>query len=484
MSNNTVEFVDQTIRDGQQSLWGMRMTQAQMMPVLPWLDGAGYRIVDFTGGAMFKVQTKNLKRDPWAMTRDVTSAMLTPMRAAVRTDGVLMGPAPDALMDLWTERLVANGIRSFWVFDVLLHEERFSRIVHLAKSLGVEVVGAIMFTDSPVHTDDYYADLARRISELPVDAIYLEDTAGVLTPDRARTLVPAVQRGGGLPIEAHFHNTTGLAPMCYVEALRAGVRTLHTAVPPMADRGSLPSVTTMMRLVGQLGLEHNVDTAHLEPVLDWLTYVGEREGFELGGPTEYDLDVYQHQIPGGMMGTLKAQLAEVGLLDRLEEILDETAVVRRELGYPGMATPLSQFAGIQAVLNLLTGERYNKVPTEVIRYVCGYYGKPVGEIDANVLDRVMDQPLARAGTGDRIAQPTLTELRAAHGNVSDDELILRATMSAEEVEEMRRSSVELSYPAPLSRLVRTLMNSGDGGSHASCRSNNAAAWLSAVAPAY
>jgi oxaloacetate decarboxylase (Na+ extruding) subunit alpha len=481
---NTVDFIDQTIRDGQQSLWGMRMSQGQMMPVLPWLDEAGYRVVDFTGGAMFKVQTKNLKRDPWAMIREVTSAVTTPMRAAIRSDGILMGPAPDALMDLWTERLVANGIRSFWVFDVLLHEERFGRVVRLAKSLGVEVVGAIMFTDSPVHTDDYYADLARRIAKLPVDAIYLEDTAGVLTPERARTLVPAVQRGGGLPIEAHFHNTTGLAPICYVEALRAGVRTLHTAVPPMADRGSLPSITTMMRLVRQLGLEHNVGTAHLDPVREWLTYVGEREGFQLGGPTEFDLDVYQHQIPGGMMGTLKAQLAEVGLLDRLQEILEETGIVRRELGYPGMATPLSQFAGIQAVLNLLTGERYSKVPIEVIRYVCGYYGKPVGEIDPNVLDRVMDQPLAKAGVGDRIEQPSLTELRAAHGNVSDDDLILRATMSAEEVDEMRRSTVERAYPAPLSTLVRTLMHSGDGGTHASCRSDNVAVSLSAAAPAY
>lgn len=481
----TVQFVDQTLRDGPQSLWGMRISQAMMGPALPHLDAAGYRTIDFTGGAIFKVLVKNLKTDPWREMREITASMRTPMRSAVRSDGIVtMGPAPDAVVDLWIERLVANGIRSLWVFDVLLKRERVERIVRHAKSLGVEVLGTVFFTDSPVHTDAYYTEFTQRVAQLPVDGIYLEDTAGVLTPDRARTLLPAVQSGaGGLPLEAHFHNTTGMAPACYVEALRAGVKTIHTAVPPLAGRGSLPDISLMLKLVAQMGLEAKIDPAHIEPVREHFTFVAEREGFELGGPTEYDLNVYKHQIPGGMMGTLKAQLAELGLGHRLEEILEETAIVRRELGYPGMATPLSQFAGIQAALNLLTGERYKQVPIEVVRYVCGYYGTPVGQIDPNVVDRVMSHPLARTGKGISIDQPSLAELRSVHGNVSDDELILRVTMSAMEVEQMLRAPIERDYPVPASRLMRQLVASRSL-ERASSHAGDLAISLSRHAPEY
>lgn len=478
----TVQFIDQTLRDGPQSLWGMRMSHAMMTPALPHLDAAGYRVIDLAGGAILKVQVKNLRADPWRLLRSITSAASTPVRAAVRGDGILMAPTPDALMDLWVDRLVANGVRSFWVFDVLFHEERVTRIVNRAKGLGIEVVTAIMFTDSPVHTDDYYRRMAARMAKLPVDAIYVEDTAGVLTPERTRTLIPAVQAGApGIPLEAHFHNTTGLAPACYVEALRAGVRTLHTAVPPLADSGSLPNINVMLKLVDQLGLTTELDTAHIQPVTEHFTFVAEREGFELGGQTEFDLGVYKHQIPGGMMGTLKAQLAELGLTHRLEEILEETAIVREELGYPGMATPLSQFAGIQAALNLLCGERYKQVPAEVIRYVCGYYGEPVGPLDPNVVDRVMELPLARSGRAAQIDQPSLAEIRAAHGDVSDDELILLAEMDAQEVELMKRTPPVDDYPIPLNRLIRKL-SSSPGVNHASCQSDGIAVSLSRLAP--
>lgn len=480
----TVHFIDQTLRDGQQSLWGMRMSQAMMMPALPHLDEAGYRVIDFGGGAFFKVLVKTWKADPWRMMREVTSSVRTPMRAAIRSDGTIgMSPTPDALIDLYVERLVANGIRSFWVFDVLFHRERVGRIVRLAKKLGAEVVGAVIFSESPVHTDDYYREFARDMAKLPVDAIYLEDPGGVLTPERARTLVPSVRDGAsGLPLEAHFHNTTGMAPACYVEALRAGVRTLHTAVPPLADKGSVPSVSVMVKLAAQLGLKTELDTAHVPVVGEHFRFVAEREGFEVGGPTEYDLDVYKHQVPGGMMGTLKAQLAEVGLSHRLEEILEETAIVRKELGYPGMGTPLSQFAGIQATLNLLLGERYKQVPVEVVRYVCGYYGKPAGEVAPHVLDRVMEHPLAKAGMAAEIEQPSIAELRAIHGNVSDDELILRALLSAQELDAMKLAPIVREYPVPLSRLIRRMANTDL--QHASCSTDNFAVSLSRYAPTH
>lgn len=484
MTDKHVEFVDQTIRDGQQSLWGMRMTAGMALPILPHLDTAGYRVIDHTGGAMFTVQAKQWKQSPWETTRALTSRTATPLRAAIRADGIMMGPAPDDLMDLWVERLVAAGIRSFWVFDVLFHHERMSRIIRLAKSFGVEVVGAVMFTESPYHTDDYYAAKIKELSTLPIDGLYLEDTAGVMTPERVRTLVPAIHGVTDVPIEAHFHNTTGLAPLCYVEALRAGVRTLHTAVPPLADRGSLPSAPLMLKLVRQLGLESSLNEDHFGPVGDHLRFVAEREGYLLGGGTDYDLDVYKHQIPGGMMGTLRVQLAELNLTDRTEEILEETGIVRRELGYPGMATPLSQFAGIQAALNVLTGERYSQVPVEVIRYLQDYYGDPVGPVDQNVLDKVSDLPLAKEVAAKGFEQPSLADLRRVHGDVSDDELILRATMAGKDVDAMLvAGSIRLDYPTRAYDTVKKLM-SRPGLRHASCQSSSLAVSLSRQAPAY
>jgi oxaloacetate decarboxylase alpha subunit len=359
-----------------------------------------------------------------------------------------------------------------------------SRIIHRAKSLGAEVVGAVMFTDSPFHTDDYYATKVREMAQLPIDGVYLEDTAGVMTPQRVTTLIPAIQSATDKPIEVHFHNTTGLAPVCYVEALRLGVRTLHTALPPLADSGSLPSTKLMVKLIEQLNLQSTIDTAHFEPVREHLEFVAGREGYILGGSTEYDLDVYGHQIPGGMMGTLKVQLSELGLSDRLDEILEETAIVRRELGYPGMATPLSQFAGIQAALNLLTGDRYSQVPVEVARYLLGYYGEPVGPVDQNVLDRVTDSPLAKKIERELTEQPSLEDLRRQYGDVDDDELILRATMAAKDVDAMvSAGTIPLDYPRPLVRTVKRLLERPSVRS-ASCETSTFAVTLTRNAPAY
>lgn len=470
-----IQFIDQTIRDGQQSLWGMRMSAAMSMPALEPLDRAGYQVVDYTGGGMMSVVVRNIVEDPWESLREVRRRVQqTPLRAAIRGDGIMMGPAPDQLMDLWVEQLVANGIRSFWVFDVLFHRPRLERLIRKASSEGARVAAAVMFTDSPVHTDTYYAENAGWLASLPIDSIYLEDTAGTLTPERVRTLVPAIQAAApGVPIEAHFHNTTGLAPACYVEAMRLGVSILHTAVPPLADSGSLPSAPLMLKLSKQLGFSSSLDPAHFAPVEEHFRHVAETEGFLIGGETPYDLDVYKHQIPGGMMGALRFQLADAGLGDRLDEMLAETESVRRDLGYPGMATPFAQFAGIQALLNLIAGERYAQVPEDIIRYVQSYYGEPVGPIDPNVKDRILSLPNARAVQESRPDEIPVATLRTQHGKIPDAELILRSTIPGSFMNLLGDAGpLGLDYPEPPRRLVRRLMTSGLN--HASCKTDTLA----------
>jgi oxaloacetate decarboxylase alpha subunit len=215
----------------------------------------------------------------------------------------------------------------------------------------------------------------------------------------------------------------------------------------MANGPSVPSVQIMLHNLELLGHTHAIDKSLLEPVADHFEKVGKAAGFLVNQNHEYDVLAIQHQIPGGMIGTFRAQLEKHGMTDRLDDVMRETAVVRKELGYPGMATPFSQLVGIQAVLNIVTGKRYATVPDEVIQYAAGYYGKTVAPIEPNVLDRIMAAPRAKEVLANPPEQPTIEELRKRHGTSNDDELILRALVPEADLEKMRAAgAVKRSYP--------------------------------------
>ncbi len=318
-------------------------------------------------------------------------------------------------MDAWMRQLNRHGCRSFWIYDVLFNIDKMHAPgASVAKEFGSEVAGAIMFTLSPVHTDAYYAEKADQLSASPdIDTILLYDTAGVLDKERLRTLLPAIKaKAHGKPIEFHSNNLLGQSAKAYVDAVDLGVSILHTASRPMANGPSVPSTENMVANMELLGHTHSIDKSLLPPVAEHFERVGRAAGFPVNQHAEYNVLSMQHQIPGGMMGTLKAQLAQHSMSDRLDEVLQETALVRRELGYPGMATPFSQLVGIQSVLNIVTGERYKIVPDEVIQYAAGHYGAPVAPIDANVLDRILGSPRAQDIVENPPEQPSIEELRA------------------------------------------------------------------------
>jgi oxaloacetate decarboxylase alpha subunit len=203
----------------------------------------------------------------------------------------------------------------------------------------------------------------------------------------------------------------------------------------------------MVHNIELLGHTHNIDKSLLAPVADHFEHVGRAAGFPVNQANEYDVLSIRHQIPGGMTGTLKAQLAQHNMTDKLDEVLRETAEVRRDLGYPGMATPFSQLVGIQAVLNIVTVKRYSIVPDEVIQYAAGFYGEPVAPIDPDVLDKIMEAPRAKQVTGNQPEQPTIEELRRRYGTDDDDELILRALVPEPDLEKMRAAGpVKRDYP--------------------------------------
>jgi oxaloacetate decarboxylase alpha subunit len=352
-------------------------------------------------------------------------------------------------MDAWMRQLCRHGCRSFWLYDVLYNIDKMLRLAKVAKEFDSEVVGAIMFTLSPVHDDAYFAAKTRALASSPdVDTILLYDTAGVLSKERLRTLLPAVMANAhGKPVEFHANNLLGQSAKNYLDAIDLGVSIIHTASRPMANGPSVPSTEIMVHNIELLGHTHNLDKRQLAPVAEHMERVGNAAGFLVNQHAEYDVLSIQHQIPGGMIGTLKAQLAQHGMTERMDEVLREVAKVREELGYPGMATPFSQLVGIQSVLNLVTGDRYSTVPDEIVQYALGYYGKPAAPIAPNVLDRIMNSARAATIRAEPPEQPTIEELRRRHGTQDDDELLLRVIIPETDLERMRAAGpLKRDYP--------------------------------------
>lgn len=446
-----IEIVDETFRDGQQSLWGMRMRAGMAIPIASTLDRTGFRRIEYGGSNYFEVMVRYCQEDPWAGMDAVLEQMpRTVIRSGMRSNAMAtFRTSPDALMDAWMRRNCAHGVRSMWVYDLLYNIDKMERLAKVAKEFGTEIAGSLMYTLSPVHDDAYYADKAKKLSACAdIDTLLLYDTAGVLTKERMSTLIPAIlANSNGKPLEFHGNNLLGMSAKNYLDAIELGVSIVHTASRPMANGPSVPSTELMINNLEILGHTHNLDKRLFAPVADHMERVGKQAGFLVNQHGEYNILSIQHQIPGGMMGTLRAQLERHGMSGKIDEVLAEVAVVRRELGYPGMATPFSQLVGIQAVLNLVNGERYKTVPDEIIEYALGYYGQTVAPIEPDILDRILSSPRAQTVRDNPPEQPTLAELHQKYGTTDDDEMLLRAILPETDLEKMRAAGpLRRDYP--------------------------------------
>lgn len=441
---NKLYFVDQTLRDAQQSLWGFRMSTEMLAPIIPELDKVGYKAIATVGARGVIVTMRAFKEDPFARIRLLTEGLRqTPLRGSFWAWN-LQGwdVEPLAAVELWIRRQVAYGVRSFWICDYQNMMDRLSYLVGIAKAEGAGVVPALLYADSPVHTDELFARRVRKLVEMGgIDAIHVEDASGVLTPERARTLLPTIQREtNGIPIEFHAHCNIGLAPQCYLEAIKLGVKTLHTAASPLANDTSLPSIENTMSNAHRLGYSPNLDEEALQAVSDYFRKVAQEQGMRIGAPLEYNIFQFEHQLPGGMMGTLKNQLAELKMEGHLDEVLEEIAQIRKELGYPIMATPYSQMIGAQAVFNITSKERYKTASDETIKYVSGIWGETDGPVDQNIKDKILSLPKAKKYLNWQVPEITIADLRREIGpGLSDDELLLRLLDPQGEVRDKLRT---------------------------------------------
>jgi oxaloacetate decarboxylase alpha subunit len=466
MTTTTIDFVDTTLRDGNQSLWGATgLTTGMMLAVAPELDRVGYRAIDFSTSTHMAVTVRYHREDPWERLRLVKAVMpCTPLSfLSTGMRFISWETAHPELMRLSYRLLVRHGIERFQVMDPM---NAMTAVVDCARDMraegGREIVGALVYTVSPVHDDAYFARCAATLAAEPaIDRVYLKDPGGLLTPERARTLLPALAAalGGpaGKPLELHSHCTIGLAPFTYAEAPGLGVTTLHTAARPLANGTSQPAVENVSSNLQTAGVPVTLNLQSQSRVSGFIARLAKAEGHQPGTPQEYDARYFEHQLPGGMIGTMRRQLRELRQEHRLDEVFHEVARVRAELGYPIMVTPFSQVVGTMAVMNVLGGERYASLPDEVVRYVLGRFGTPPQPVAAEVLERVAASPRARELAG-QPPMPGLDELRRRLGpRMSDEEFLLRAVMPADQVDAMRAAGpARRCYDPSVSPVLRLL----------------------------
>lgn len=435
-----IRIIDTTLRDGHQCLWATRMTTAMMLPVAETMDQLGLHQIDLAGAIQFDVCVRYLREDPWERVRLMRSRVTnTPLRAIVRSKSLVsFDLVPDDVIELWIDRLHHNGFRVIGAFDGLNDMDNVLFTARHAKALGARTFGALAFSESPVHTDELYIEKAKTLAASGlVDSVMLKDAGGLLTPERVRTLVPALKNVlGDIPLEIHSHCLTGLAPLVYLEAARLGADELHSSIWPLASGAAQPSTQQMMRNLPSVDCEALLDAAGVAEVSAHFERIARAEGKPMGAPVDYDAFHFRHQVPGGMLSNLRFQLEQVGLPDRFDEVLDECARVRDELGWPIMITPFAQLVGTQAVLNVVHGERYRVVPDEVKKYALGYYGVLPAPVAPNVLDRVVENGSQHIAAEPPPMQPAVAQLRRRYPAASDEHRLLYFMFAGSQVDEM------------------------------------------------
>ncbi len=452
------EFVDVTLRDAHQCLWGTRMTTAMMTPILSEIDRAGYSVINILGGAVFDVCVRYLHENPWDRIKLLCERLSTPCDALTRGQSLYTFELfPDDVVALNARHLARLGVKVFTVYDALNDNRNLESSVKAGREAGMKINGWMTYTLSPVHTDAYYVERTRELLALGCDYLCIKDPTGLLTPERGATLFPAVVKAaGGVPVQLHSHCQSALAPKVYEEAIKAGFQAGYTASEPLANGASLPATEEIGAIARRLGFDVSLDDDVLKGIAGYFRWLCVREGKPCGEVAQYDPALYEHQIPGGMISNLRYLLQTMKLEHRLPEILEEIAQVRRDLGYPIVVSPFAQYLVTQATINVVQGERYKTIPDEIRKYARGYYGRVAAPMAPEFLERLnlKSSELVTERPGEHI-EPWLPRLRRELGpGAGDGELLLAAFYGKALLAPLRRPRPEYRFKtSPLHELV-------------------------------
>lgn len=412
----TVKFTETILRDGQQSQIATRMPLSDMLPVLPALDAAGYEALEVWGGATFDSCLRFLNEDPWERLRTIRKHVKhTKLQMLLRGQNLLgYRNYPDDVVEEFVKKSVENGIDVIRIFDALNDVRNLTTSIRAAREAGGQVQAAICYTTSDVHTVEYFVDLAAQIEQLGADALCIKDMAGVLTPAVAFDLVSQIKARVDLPLELHTHSTAGIGQMTLLKAVEAGADIIDTCAAPLAEGTSQPCTESLAIALSELGYDTCLDLDQVEHVSQHLAPVRDRflaDGILNPKVLAVEPKALLYKVPGGMLSNMINQLKEMGIEDRYSEVLTEVPRVRADLGYPPLVTPLSQMVGTQAMMNVISGERYKIVPQEINDYVHGLYGRPPAPIDPEVQQDIIgdDEPVSCRPAD--LLEPALPRLR-------------------------------------------------------------------------
>lgn len=438
----TIELVDVSIRDGNQSLWGATgLSARQILQIAPVMDRVGFRALDYASSTAMGVSVRNFRENPWERIRLTHQAMPNTALQFIGTGFRFISweSQHPEFMQLVYDRLVINGMSRFVVLDPMHDKDAIAASARMIrKSGGTEIVGALTYTISAVHDDAFYADMASFMAGCPdLDRAYIKDPSGLLTAERARTLIPAVQAAlKGKPLELHSHCTIGLSGVSYMTAAELGIDVLQVACGPLSNGSSLPDAQRVLANLRALGHSVNVDDRALGLVADYFGRLARAEGLPAGQPQDFNVAFLRHQVAGGVMSTTRRQLREIKLEHRFDDVMAEVSQVRAELGYPIMVTPFPQMVCTQALYNIVGSERYANVSDQVIRYALGTFGRAATPIAPNILDRILDRPRARELAAEPPPAPPAEMRKRFAAGISDEEFLLRATMPEAQVDAM------------------------------------------------
>ncbi len=448
-----VYLTDVILRDAHQSLIATRLRTEDMLPACAMLDAIGYWSLECWGGATFDACLRFLKEDPWERLSKLKAALpKTRLQMLLRGQNLLgYRHYSDDVVRAFIHKAAENGMDVFRIFDALNDIRNLKTAIEATKATGKHAQGTICYTTSPVHDVDSFVALGKGLAELGCDSIAIKDMAGLLTPYAAAELVKALKDAVDLPLHVHVHATSGLAEMCQLKAIEAGCQHVDTALSSWAGGTSHPPTESLVTALKGTPYDTGLDLDQLQTVNSYFAEVRKKYRRFESEFTGIDTRVHIFQVPGGMISNLANQLRERNALDRINEVYAEIPKVRQDLGFPPLVTPTSQIVGTQAVLNVLTGKRYETISNEVKRYLLGGYGKAPAAVDAELQKRAIgSEELIDCRPAD-LLKPELEQLRQEIGHLAqNDEDVLSYAMFPEVGKQfLEQRSTDSLVPEPL-----------------------------------
>jgi len=425
-----VKITETAFRDAHQSLIATRMTTDEILPVAELMDQAGYYSLEVWGGATFDACLRFLNEDPWERLRKIRKVVKnTKLQMLLRGQNLLgYKHYPDDVLIEFIKRAVGNGIDIIRIFDALNDIRNLETAMSATVKEGAHAQAALSYTTSPIHNTQHYIDTAKKLESMGASSICIKDMAGLLKPYEAYELVSELKKAVGIPIDVHSHYTSGLASMTYLKSIEAGADIVDCAISPMAMGTSQPPTEPLVATLEGTPYDTGLNMDILNQIAGYFKPL--REKYMKSGLLDpkvlsVDVNALVYQVPGGMLSNLVSQLKQQGKEDKLDEVLKEVPRVREDLGYPPLVTPTSQIVGTQAVLNVITGERYKMVTKETKSYVRGEYGKPPVEIKEEIRRKLIgDEEPITCRPAD-LLKPALNEYRdAIKGYMEQEEDVL------------------------------------------------------------